>query len=150
MTPTTLTLIEPPLQPATVAPPVAIAIACMEALAVEIACVRPSRDEREVQDAVWTVMERLAPGVFKREFRLSAHERPDFFHPPTGVAIECKARNRAQSAASLVRQIGRYSKLPQVRGILFATCWPHLVSALPREVNGVPVRVAFLVGGALG
>jgi len=74
-----------------------------------------------------------------REKVLGPGERPDFFLPDSGIAVEVKVKG---TMADLERQAGRYLAYPEVRGLLVVTT-RATHRELPAEIDGKPVRVAW-------
>jgi hypothetical protein len=97
--------------------------------------------ETDLQAAIAKLLDRA--GIdYQREFRLNAHDRPDFMLGD--VAVEVKIDG---SLASVVRQISRYAEHDAVRAIvLVSTRAVH--RSMPAAFNGKPVVVASLLGGA--
>ena len=78
--------------------------------------------------------------VFEREYRLSAHDRLDFFVGGR-VAIEVK---RHGSVNELLRQLSRYAEHDTVHELLVVTARSQL-SSLPRELHGKPLECLTLL-----
>jgi len=97
-------------------------------------------NEDAVQRGIASV---LAEGgaLFRREVPVPGG-RLDFL--VDGIAIEVKVDG---STASLIRQLGRYAELEDVRALLVVTT-RHRLAQVPREIAGKQVRVALLLGGS--
>lgn len=74
------------------------------------------------------------------ETALSPLDRPDFWYPDQGVAVELKTNG---GLSPLTRQVLRYACLPAVKGVAVVTPLRRLC-ALPATMANVPVRVAYL------
>jgi len=96
-------------------------------------------DEKELQDAVEKAMT-TASIPHQREAILGPRDRIDFM-ADGGIGIECKIDH---SRADLLRQLFRYSKQPQVR-VLVVVLGKLRLSALPTEMNNIPIHVVNLV-----
>jgi hypothetical protein len=82
-----------------------------------------------------SLLAELATEDVRREHRLGAADRPDFF-VKGAVVIEVKGpRHRAPAVE---RQLARYAAYPEVRVILLAT---SRAMRLPAAIGGKPVRV---------
>ena len=79
---------------------------------------------------------------FQREASLTEHDRPDFLIGT--IAVEVKIHD---PYAKVLRQLHRYALHSSVDAvILITTKASHL--RIPHELNGKPVLVASLLGGA--
>jgi len=113
----------------------------MEAFAEKIEAQRFAfHNESGLQEQLGRLFEIVAKGTVQREFRLSASERPDFWHANSGVAIEVKVAFSGGSPSSVVRQLMRYAALDAVAGVLFVTSSHRLGAAVPVLLRGKPVR----------
>jgi hypothetical protein len=74
---------------------------------------------------------------FEREARLSAEDRPDFFMPDVGLAIEVKIKGARKMA--VFHQLGRYAAHDRVLGLLLIT---SLAMGLPKDILGKPAYYA--------
>lgn len=72
---------------------------------------------------------------FQREFVLSPSDRPDFWLPDEGIAIEVKIKG---SPASINLQLLRYARHEVVKAVLLIASDPSLLRA-PAELAGKPV-----------
>jgi hypothetical protein len=88
-------------------------------------------NEKAAQTAI---AETLAEGGMRleREHRLSARDRPDFFLPESGLAVEVKLR---AGRMDVYRQLRRYASHEAVRGLLLVS---NTAMALPVEIEGKP------------
>lgn len=93
-------------------------------------------NEYQLQDGVEAVV-RASGWEYVREFKLSAHDRPDFWFPSSGVAVEIKVDG---STASVIRQIHRYAQHPEVRGIILISSRARHIFAIPENISGIPVE----------
>ncbi|WP_321820825.1 MULTISPECIES: hypothetical protein [unclassified Burkholderia] len=75
--------------------------------------------------------------TFEREKRLTALDIPDFLLAG-GIVLECKLRNKA-SKMDIYRQLERYSKHDEVKGLVLAT---NGAMGLPLEIGGKPAWFA--------
>jgi hypothetical protein len=96
--------------------------------------------ESQLQEGVEQVFGQRKDWSFHREHALSPQDRPDFWFPGQGVAVELKTGG---SLTLLTRQLQRYALLPEVRGLVLVTPLRRLC-ALPGTLAGVPLRVAYL------
>ena len=99
------------------------------------------RDEERLHEGIEAVLTGSAI-PFERE-RIIGPNRPDFFLPGSGIAIEVKIKH---SLADLTRQVYRYARCSEVSAVLVVTDKMRL-SNLPDELLGKPVRVVTLIGG---
>jgi hypothetical protein len=100
-----------------------------------------SYTERSLQDVIARALE--TAGIdFRREKPLSVEDRPDFLCE--GVAVEIKIKG---SLADVTRQLHRYAQHPSVTSLLLVTT-KAAHTRIAREMNGKPVHVHFIVGGA--
>jgi hypothetical protein len=97
-------------------------------------------EEKYLQDGLQVIFQREAV-VFWREHNLSFRDRPDFFLPFSGIAIEVKV-NGATSA--VLRQLERYATHDEVKAILLITT--RLRHQMPEQLNGKPVAVVTILG----
>lgn len=105
-------------------------------------------DEDELQRAIAGVFgEEGIPYV--REFRLTDRGRLDFAVPAdeddTIIAVEVKVDG---SLAALTRQLHRYAQDERVSALVSIVTLSRL-HGVPRELNGKPVHLVSLLGGAL-
>lgn len=99
-----------------------------------------ARDERTLQDAIGA----LFPDA-RREAVLDekGRDRVDFL-VPKGIAIEVKVGG---GLAEVTRQLHRYAQHAQVSALVLVTTRAlHL--GVPRQLNGKPVDVVHVTGGA--
>lgn len=74
-------------------------------------------DEKELQDGVASVLS--SSGMhYAREYRLTETDRPDFWIPAEGVAVEVKIKG---STSSVIRQLHRYAARPEVKAVVLVT-----------------------------
>lgn len=96
---------------------------------------RSHRIDLSAEKATQADMERIFARAglrFRREFRLSARDIPDFFFPDSGLAVEVKVGGRA---AGFLRQITRYTDHSRVLGVLLVT---RGSIGLPSSIAGKP------------
>ena len=74
----------------------------------------------------------------EREFILAPGERPDFFLPESGLAIEVKIR---APKMAIFRQLRRYAAHDRVRGLLLLS---NTAMGLPAEIDGKPACILSL------
>lgn len=96
--------------------------------------------ESQLQEGVEQTFGLREDWRFLREHALSPRDRPDFWFPEQGAAVELKT---AGSLSQVTRQLHRYACLPAVKGLVLVTPLRRLCS-LPGALAGVPVRVAYL------
>lgn len=99
--------------------------------------------ENELQEGLHAVLSSITETI--REYRLDEHDRPDFFLPEHGLAIEVKTKG---SAKAVLEQVLRYSEHDQVRAILVVSSRVQ-ASTLPAKINGKPLHSLALTGSAL-
>lgn len=102
------------------------------------------KTEAELQVGIMSVIERVTETI--REHRLSDTDRPDFFLPQLGLAIEVKTKG---AATAVLRQLSRYASHVQVQSILLITSRIQLATTIPDTIEGKPVRVHSLAGSLL-
>jgi hypothetical protein len=91
--------------------------------------------------SIETLLNRLDIG-HRREVRLNDKDRPDFM--VGRIAIEVKIKG---SKSEVITQLHRYAQCEQVDGLVLVTnCARHL--GMPATLNGKPLHVASLLGGA--
>jgi hypothetical protein len=105
-------------------------------------------NESRLQDAIQVALEEIAPGVFLREASLGRKSRPDFFAPYFGIAIEIKTPFTGGSPAEVMRQLLRYSALPDVRHIVLVSSSHRIATTVPPMIGGKPVKRVSLIGNA--
>lgn len=93
-----------------------------------------------LHEGVGEVLGKEVDACLMSETALSPSDRPDYWFPDQGVAVELKIDG---SLSALTRQVHRYALLPQVRGVLVVTPLRRLCG-LPETMGGVPVRMAYL------
>ena len=93
-------------------------------------------DEKRCQDQMEEHFSELGIG-FIREFRLDEHSRIDFFFPNSGIGLEVKA-GKSWSRMKVYRQVERYTKSPDIRGVILAT---GRAQTLPALINDKPIRL---------
>lgn len=105
---------------------------------------RPCRwiSEYDVQQHL---VELLGPRGFAREHTLTPTERPDFWHPGLGVAVEVKIRG---TPSRVFQQLLRYAYLEPVKGLLVVTTKAKLVPP-GFELGGKPFSAARIWNWAL-
>jgi len=109
-------------------------------LAAQLAVLRfTASSEDALQRGIEEWLSANYPGLFEREARLSAANRPDFFSPTTGVLIEVKWSPTGGSLTKVVSQLARYAEDPRVREILFCSPSRRVVSQVPDVLCEVPV-----------
>lgn len=91
-------------------------------------------NEDELQQLIEKRLASLQPGV-DREFRLSDHDRLDFFWESRGIVLEVKIKG---NYAQHYQQLERYAQDPRVKGIILIRTRGK---PLPEELNNKPVRV---------
>lgn len=94
--------------------------------------------EHDLQDGIEAALVLLATNhkfAFEREYRLSPADRPDFFLPKEGIAIECKIKG---SSSDAIRQLHRYAKHEAVTGVILFTS--RMRHAAPIILNGKPIH----------
>lgn len=98
--------------------------------------------ESELQEQIAGVLD--ASGVpNERELALGPKDRLDFL--VTGdIAVEVKI---ASSRSEVLRQLHRYAQSERIAGIVLVTNRARHIQ-MPDSLNGKPVRVASLLGGA--
>jgi len=74
-----------------------------------------------------------------REHRLTDKDRPDFFAPSEGIAVELKTQG---SRASVLRQLNRYATHPDVKVLCLVTSKANLTK-MPASLKGKPLYVTF-------
>lgn len=79
--------------------------------------------------------------TFSREFKLSHRDRPDFFLPVPGLAIEIKVDG---STSSVIRQLHRYAEHEAVKGIFLLTS--RMRHQVPETLNDKPVMAVTILG----
>lgn len=93
-------------------------------------------DEKRCQDQMEQHFSELGIG-FIREYRLDEHSRIDFFFPTSGIGLEVKA-GKSWSRVKVYRQVERYTKYPDIRGVILAT---GRAQTLPALINEKPIRL---------
>jgi len=110
-------------------------------------------NEADLQRQIGLVLRELGGDTFKAEHTLSKidarRDRPDFFHSPTGIAIEIKTQFSGGSPAQVKRQLERYAAHDEVNAILLASTSHRIALCVPPEMNGKPVRRVALIMDAL-
>ena len=77
----------------------------------------------------------------KREARLNATERPDFFIEDFGIVIEAKIKG---STGSVLDQLTRYAKIDAVKGLVLVTTRRQQALRMPYILEGKPLAVCYL------
>lgn len=96
--------------------------------------------EKQLQAGIQDVF--ISAGLpFKREYRLTAKEIPDFF-VHDAIAIECKVKGAKKM--DIYRQLCRYADHPDVKILVLAS---NVSMGLPPDINQKPVLVASLSQG---
>lgn len=101
----------------------------------------PFQSEAVLQESIATML-RANDVEFEREVRLGAHGRLDFL--ADGIAVEVKIHD---PLSKVLRQLHRYAQHDQVQAIVLVTTKAHH-GRMPPSLNGKPLRVASLLGGA--
>lgn len=105
----------------------------------------PLSSESACQQAIETLLAEHMPGVeILREHRLSSRDRPDFFAPAEGVAIEVKVGGRGQQRNAIVRQLDRYAEHDQVKALVLVTGVAMPAIRLSKPVHVVSLGRAWL------
>lgn len=99
-------------------------------------------DERTLQDQIEAVLTKEGT-AFQREHELSDLDRIDFLVETIGIEVKINS-----SPAQVLRQLFRYSEHKDIDGLLLVTTRSRHTN-LPPELNGVPVRVLYLVNSFL-
>jgi hypothetical protein len=101
----------------------------------------PQDTERQLQDGIATLL--TGAGIaFKREYRLTGRDKPDFMLVPD-VCLEVKIKG---TAANVTRQLLRYAASEHVAALLLVTTRrAHRV--MPRVLLGKPL-MTLCVGSA--
>lgn len=102
----------------------------------------PLTNEKDVQAAIEIVLS-LSNIAFKREYRLTERDIPDFFLRG-GIVIEVKMRG--QQKMGIYRQLERYAEHPSVSVLILAT---NIAMGLPEVIDGKPTLMASLGKGWL-
>lgn len=89
-------------------------------------------DEASLQADIWKRLEII--GTFEREYRLTEHDRPDFWSD--GIAVEVKVKG---SKSDLLRQIIRYADHERVHTVVVLSTKGSLIAGLPLELRGKPL-----------
>lgn len=101
--------------------------------------VLPSNTEREMQEAVWSVLPAMIPHAkVEREFRFGERGRLDFrvSSDTERIAIECKIDQTGR--ASVYRQVRRYAEEANITGVVILAPWSGVNSFV---VDDVPVTI---------
>ena len=80
--------------------------------------------------------------VHKREYRLDARSRVDFYLPEQKIGIEVKTAGRPNE---IMRQLQRYNECDQIKGVILITSRSRHTD-IPEMLAGKPVRVVFIGG----
>lgn len=102
------------------------------------------KTEAELQKGLMSVLERITETI--REHRLDENDRPDFFLPDHGIAIEVKTKG---AATAVLRQLTRYATHEEVKSILLITSRVQLAKSFPDSLLGKPLRIHSLAGSLL-
>lgn len=89
-------------------------------------------NEKEAQRQIAQALDSAGLAA-KREMRLSDRDRPDFFLPLFGLAIEVKLRGRK---IDIWRQLVRYASHDRVHGLMLVS---NTAMALPPDIDGKPL-----------
>jgi len=92
--------------------------------------------ESELHDAIAKMLDDIGV-AYEREYRLDAHDRPDFWLPDNRVAIEAKVDG---SSTEVARQLKRYASHDVVRDVILVTTRARH-NAVPDSLSGKPVHV---------
>lgn len=95
-----------------------------------------TRDEKLLQEELYNIF--LKNLGFIREYRIDSKNIIDFFHPESGIALECKTQG---TSMNIYRQLKRYAMFPGVTKILLVSSKPM---ALPDVIEGKPAAVYLL------
>lgn len=87
-----------------------------------------TRDEKLLQEELFKIF--LKESGFIREYRIDSKNIIDFFHPESGIALECKTQG---TSMNIYRQLKRYAQFPQVKEILLVSSKPMSLPALIEE-----------------
>lgn len=99
----------------------------------------PTNTEKEMQDALWSVLPDLLPGAnVEREVRVGQRSRLDFLvsNGSERIAIELKIDQTGKG--SVYRQVRRYAEEAQITGLVLLAPWSGVANF---SVEGVPVTV---------
>lgn len=99
----------------------------------------PSNTEKEMQEALWALLQAI-PGIhFEREVRFGERSRLDFLatRGDESIAIECKID--ATGKASVYRQVRRYIEEIDIAGAIIFAPWGGVPSFV---IEDVPVTIA--------
>jgi hypothetical protein len=99
-------------------------------------------DEIELHEAIAAALDEQMI-KYSREFRLTPHERLDFFVSDDNIAIEVKIKGRS---AEVLRQLTRYSEHSMIHGLVLVTTRRLQACQMPMELNGKPLAVASIGG----
>ena len=100
-------------------------------------------DEIEFQDGIAMALRDHSIG-HQREYRLTPHDRLDFFLTEEAIALEVKIKGRA---AEVLRQLERYAAHADVSGLVLVTTRRLQAVQMPERINGKPLAVACIGGG---
>lgn len=107
----------------------------------------PSNCEREMQDALWSVLPGLLPTAkVEREYRVGERSRLDFLvtRGNERIAIECKIDQTGRTA--VYRQVRRYAEEAGITGAVILAPWSGVSSFIVEEV---PVIIVDWAKGSL-
>lgn len=90
-------------------------------------------NERELQDLMQARLATVSADI-EREFILSRKDRPDFFWPEHGIAIEAKID---RGASATFRQLVRYAQHDRVKAVILCR---HRRIDIPDHINAVLIR----------
>lgn len=99
-------------------------------------------DEDELQQAIADVLERAGLDP-EREHRLGARDRIDLLVERVGIEVKV-----AGAARAVERQLARYAESDEIDALILVTSRARHIT-VPTSLNGKPVVVVSLVGGAV-
>ncbi len=119
----------------------------------------PQANERELQEAIAELLDDTQI-TYKREVRLCDEDRIDFMLRAIAMEVVTDVDDPGEdheigvevkldgTLPQLIRQLDRYAQHDSVQGLLVVVARSrHL--AIPKKLNGKPVKVTFLGAGAL-
>lgn len=91
------------------------------------------QNESELQEGIASVFASLG-WVVVREYRLTDHDRPDFFFEEEGLVVEVKVKG---ATTQVLRQLSRYAESPKVSAVVLVTSLMR--HSVPEGFNGKPL-----------